>query len=384
AQAHRAQFHGVPKGPGREYVRRVSVPVDELPADWRATLRRLQLDGAYTPSIMQRMTHRLGLFTWSAQRAGRPVDLADTEALRVLYRDLRQRSIDRQIARARKQGLEANITEPRWAYLRSAWEELYRFARAHGLPDAVCDQLRRTQDILAAKERRQSSLKKAQARKIGTRADLLVRAEGLLAEAETASLPQMRHALRNRAAAIALGCAVPARPADVAAHHVFGRGLFHEPERNRYRFRYHPRKTRGSISAEIDIPLDPWWNRFIDALILQDHHPSYLGALRAKVIAEHRPLYVQYDGSPAAYAWYSRMWSLVTGAGGHIARTLAYDDTILMGAEGALYGRVVNGHSPTSRAVRAYESDRLARERIRHSQATMAALFGDDDAGTGM
>ncbi|MEY8841433.1 hypothetical protein AB9K41_20580 [Cribrihabitans sp. XS_ASV171] len=75
------------------------------------------------------------------------------------------------------------------------------------------------------------------------------------------------------------------------------------------------------------------------------------------------------------------MWSIVTGTGGHIARSLVYDEAISHGAEGIQYGRAVNGHSPTSSVVRKYETERLGRARILHSQETMAALFGDDDQG---
>ncbi len=54
-------------------------------------------------------------------------------------------------------------------------------------------------------------------------------------------------------------------------------------------------KTHGD---ELEVSLDPYWNQFFDALILQDQDPSYLWALREKVFVEKRPLYVNYDRSP--------------------------------------------------------------------------------------
>jgi hypothetical protein len=382
-QVHRATFDGVTREPTRAYSRQVSLPVEELPAAWQKTLRRLDIEGEYSPSIRKRMRERLGMFAWSAERAGHPADLADTAALRALYEDMRARSIARQHATAKKQGLVSDADTPRWAYLRSTWEELRRFAAAHGLPDAVRDKLGVTYSVLVKREERQAAEKIAKARAAGPLQELLKTAEAMLEEANSLPLPQMRHAMRNRAAAIALGCAVPARPGDVLAKHILGIGITHEPARNGYRFRYTARKTAGSTSADIDIPLQPWWNKFIDALILQDDDPRYLGQMRAKVFSEQRPLYVHYDGTPAAYPWYSRMWSIVAGTGGHIARTLVYDHEILSGsgAEGVAYGRAVNGHAPTSDVVRKYESERLAVARIQHGQNTMAALAaaeGDD------
>jgi hypothetical protein len=53
---------------------------------------------------------------------GRAADRGSTEALRAFHGDLRHRSAAK------------NDGEPRWAYLRSSWEELRRFAPAHGMP----------------------------------------------------------------------------------------------------------------------------------------------------------------------------------------------------------------------------------------------------------
>ena len=376
AQTHKATFGGITKGLNRPNTRHVSLSVEDLPKAWQATLRRLDFEDKYSLSILERMKGRLGMFAWSAKQAGRPVDLADTTALRAFYADMKARSIKRQRERAAKQGLDDDIAEPRWAYLRSAWEEMRRFAQHHDLPDEVRDKLNVTYSHLVEKEGRQTAEKVGKAKAAGTCPELLKKAEAMLAQAETLRQSQMRHAMRNRAAAIALGCAVPARPADVLAHHVFGVGITFEPARGGYRFRYKASKTAGTTGADIDIPLLPWWSKFLDAVILQDNDPRYLGQLRGKAISEKRPLYVHYDETPAAYAWYSRMWFTVAGTGGHIARALVYDEP---GADGILYGSTVNGHKPGSSVVRKYETDTLRKARILKSQETMAALFDDDD-----
>ncbi|MEP2683598.1 MULTISPECIES: hypothetical protein [unclassified Sulfitobacter] len=373
---HQANFKGIPKGRTRNYTRTVSVPVEDLPMDWRQTLRRLEVEGEYAPDILGRMRARLGMFVWSARRAGHPANLANTDALRALYADMRARSITRQQEQAKKKGLNDDIDEPRWAYLRSTWEELRRFARAHGLPEDVWDKLTITYSMLTKREGKQAAQKLAKAKAAGTRPELLKRAEAMLAEAETLKLPQMRHALRNRAAAIALGCAVPARPGDVQAHHVLGAGITFEPGRNGYRFHYKATKTAGSTGVDIDIPLLPWWNKFIDAVILQDDDPRYLGQLRGKAASEKRPLYVQYDGTSAVYAWYSRMWKIIAGTGGHIARTLIRDEP---GAAGVQLANKLNGHKPGSPTARKYESEDLQRATVLEGQNMMASLFDDED-----
>jgi hypothetical protein len=366
AQRHKAEFKGVTKGPNRDYKRSVSLPVEALPADWQKTLRRLRVERTFTNSTLTRMESRLGMFAWSAQQAGQPVDLGDIAALQALYADMRARS-------AAKNG-----GTPRWSYLRGTWEELRRFARAHGLPEAVWDTLSGTYHEMARLEDRQEPNKFAKMREIGTQTDLIEEAEQMLAKAELNKSPSRRHVLRNRATAIVMGCLVPARPQDVEAHHVFGQGLTFEPGRNAYRFRYIAGKTRTTTGDTVNLPLLPRWNKFIDALILQDQDPRYLGQLRAKVIADQRPLYVQYDGTPAVYAWYSRMWSIVAGTGGHIARTLAYDAGARLGEDGIQVARIQCGHRPDSPIVAKYSSEAAAKALIEHSQDIMAGLGGDE------
>jgi len=379
ARRHRLFFKGITKGVNRAYKRQVSVPVEALPAEWQATLKRLRLEEKFAPSILERMTRRLGFFAWSAEGAGLPLDLSDTTSLKALYDDMRARSVAKQRRSDEKEGRIRIDYTPRWSYLRSTWEELRRFAKAHGLSQDVYDQLTITYIELADLESQQEASKIAKSRAACSRLELFSKAEKMLDDARVKNHPHQRHALRNRAAAIALGCAVPARPEDVFTHHILGQGITFEPGRNAYRFRYTAQKTRFSTGQTINIPLRPAWNKFIDALILQDQHPRYLGQLRAKAIDNGRPLYVHYDGTPAVYAWYSRMWTLVTGTGGQIARTLIYDDAIAHGEDGIQAARIATGHAPNSPIVAAYRSEAAQRGHIARGQEIMAGLAGDFD-----
>ena len=363
---HRADFNGICKGPRRDYARSVSLPSDALPADWQETLRRLRANAIFAPSILERMENRLCMFAYSAHRHGHPLELGHTEALKAFYDDLRARSALK------------NDGEPRWAYLRSAWEELRRFARAHNLSGDVLAGLTMTYEVLGGLERQQTALKFTKLREAGTASGLLGRAETRLARAGAAALPHLRHARRNAAVAIALGVVVPARPGDVQLNHVLGNGIFFEPALNAYRFCYVPKKTRRSRAEELDIQLQPYWNQFLDALILQDQHPRYLDELRAKAFAEQRPLYVNYDGSPCRYGWYSSVWRRVARTGGHIARTLIYDEFADLGEAGIQYARGVNHHL-TGRIPDKYRSRNAIRKSYGLAQSTMMSRADDDD-----
>lgn len=170
---------------------------------------------------------------------------------------------------------------------------------------------------------------------------------------------------------------MPARPRDVFEHHIFGKGLFYE--NGAYVFRYHPQKTRRTIREPFEVELDAeTWSPFIDALILQDQDPRYLNDLRAKVIAEQRPLYVNYDRSRCAYPWYSRQWAAVTKTGGHIARTLIYDEMADLGEFGLRYSKGAT-NQVTDQIGDKYRSDRAIASSRKIAKAAMAARGKNDD-----
>ena len=369
---YRAEFRGITNERTRDYVREVSVAVDALPADWQVTLRKFHKLGT-----LDRMQSRLGMFTWSARRAGLPVDLGCIEALQAFYQDIRARSVASQTKQNGKAGLKSDIDTPRWAYLRGTWEELYRFARLHDCNDDTLEELGITFQTLRAKEAGQSALKMTKVMKSGSASSLLAKARQMLIAANEAPRADLRHARRNRAAAIALGIGVPARPRDVFEHHIFGEGIFYE--NGAYVFRYHPQKTRRTINEPFEVELLPeGWSQFIDALILQDQDPRYLGDLRAKAMEQRRPLYVNYDGSHCVYAWYSRQWAAVTGTGGHIARTLIYDEMSDLGEFGLRYAKSKT-HHVTDQISDKYRSDRAIAASRKIAKTTMIGRGYDDD-----
>lgn len=362
---HRAEFAAISFA-SRPRTRRVSVAPEELPQLWQDGLRSLRDERAFAPSILDRMQQRLCLFAWSARRAGKPVDLASVPALKACYADLRSRSMER------------NGGRPRFAYLRSTWEEFDRFAAAIGLPDAARQVISNTLNMLRRCEDGQSARKFAKLAGAPDASNLIRLAGEMLDEAGTLQQPHHRHAARNAAAAIALGIAVPARPGDVHAHHILGRGVFFDPGRAAWRFDYLPGKTRSSIPEPLELRLDPFWNRFIDALILQDHDHRWLGELRHMAITRQRPLYINYDGSACSPRWYSRIWAEHVGTGGHIARSLIYDEMADLGEFGLQYARLANHHRSDT-IPKKYRGQAAVKKSIHRGQDAMVGRGGEGE-----
>lgn len=110
---HRGTFRKFNHGLRRAYPRTVSVPPEEFPDDWRATLARLRVESAFAKDILNRMEQRLGMFVWSARQAGLAPDLADAHAEQQFYDDLAKRSREKAI----EAGEDPATARPRWAYL---------------------------------------------------------------------------------------------------------------------------------------------------------------------------------------------------------------------------------------------------------------------------
>jgi hypothetical protein len=154
---------------------------------------------------------------------------------------------------------------------------------------------------------------------------------------------------------------------------------------DRYRFRYVPGKTARSVPQPLNLLLVPFYTPFIDALILGDLPARYLPALREKALADRRPLYVRYDNMPCPTTSYGRAWAKEAGTGGHIARTLAYDEFAAGVDEGedpdgrasspefaVAYGKLVN-HHVSERTPRKYRSEIAIRREVEAGQQTLAA-----------
>lgn len=342
-------FRSFSHGIRRRYSKSVSLPITELPLEWQEAFKEMSAGHAGAipapaESIVKRMIQRLSSFALSAQQAGRPIDLADTEARRAFFNDLEKRSAN----------LPRNEGVPRYAYLRSAFEELHRMARYLGLPQQTCDEIKKTLDLLSHKERGQTPNKVKVLQDAPSRAEIMKIAAERLATAHLREKPAFSYTARNQALSLMFGCHVPLRPADF--HKLrFGEHIVWNEDEGLYSLRVEAQKTEahaGNPPMEIDLPeeLTP----FVDAVLLQGVGAHHLPALRADAIEKMRPLIQHYDGRPAAYSWYSRTWVDVIGTGGHAMRTVLAMALVDGTTAGQLAIEVVLGHARASRHTQKY------------------------------
>ncbi len=368
-QALRANFRGYNHGARRDYRRTVSVGPDQLPIEWQQVLQQLRRDEAHSPEILKRMEHRLGMFAWSALRAGLPVDLENSEAECAFYDDLIQRSRGRAI----KKGEDPDDAAPRWAYMRTAAEEFCRFGKYLGVTPESGDRLDRNYRGFCMLEARQTPLKMFTSLQAP---ELPVTLAGVcrdLQNARTLAGPDRRHQARLKACAIGITLACPPRAQDVVENLIWGKGVFYEAEADRYCFNYIQHKT----NVRLHVKFEQRFSMFFESLLLGDNDPRYLPALRDQALQERRPLFMRYDGEPAAYGWIGRTWDAAiragsdgkTGSGSHLARTILQTFLADLGEDGFAYGRTGLGH----RSFRQLESYRDDNARRRAASCAAAA-----------
>lgn len=326
--------HRGTSGKGRRvYERQVSVPPEDLPADWQSflkTLKTRRIGGdprAPAPDIQERMAQKLGQYILVLRREGLSEELHQ-EGLTAFYRDISTRISDRTGAPLRPATLRATFEElERFARLRDTYSENILAALGKTLAS-----LREEEDITA-----QQKYKKLHG--LGGPPDIIRDAFALLHEAGNSGSPAQRHKRRNRAAALGLPAILPLRREWDRI--VFGKTLFWEGDR--YRFRnYKPGKT-ALLDNRRDFPasIHPKMTPFIDALVLQDNEPKYIGAFREHVERTWRPLFVNPDGAPCSKNYVTRVWSEIAGTGANIARTMMHDYFGAKGDEGVERAMVI-------------------------------------------
>jgi len=348
----------------RTYKKTVSVPLEEFPDSWRATIVELRLRCAYSPSILTRMTQRLGMFIFSARTAGLTHDLNNAFAERALYDDMLERSEAR------------NAGGARYAYLRTTAEELLRFATAHGEAADTLQRFKTSRDSWQKLETKQSPLKMAKVTTIPSAAQVIALATQGLAEAHNIEHPTLRHQDRLKWCAIGIFAACGPRAEDVATKLRWGDGVFFDERTKKYKFDYITSKN----AKHLIIPFEKFWSPFFEALLLGDIDRRYLKHVREKAILTQQPLLLKENGEPVAYGWIGRAWDSLLGTGSHIARTQIYDELAATGELGIKYGQAVMHHS--DQVVSRYRSSNAKRASIAEAQNVLerrASKAGSDD-----
>lgn len=355
-----AHFAGISREPRRDYERKISLYIDELPVDWQQHLARIRDrrdDGAIklAPDLYDRMTQKLCQYGWYLRESGLALEF-DIAALQAFYAYETTRVSNRGTP------LSTSTVVATFADLR----DFLRFSKAY--PKTLIKEL----DKLLKKLRDRADVETAQKFAALAAIDITTihpRAEAVLADVAKLNNPAKRLIKRNRALAIAVP---PLTPLRREWHDLrFGRDLVWSE--GRYRLReYKLRKTRHRLGRETyPGSVHPSVQHFVDARLLQDDDPKYLNALRE--VAEHQewPLFVHPDGTHVAENYVSQVWSTEFGTGAHICRSIVYDVVFAISEDATLGGMLLNDH--TSRQARKkYTGDRAR-------QAALAAAAKEID-----
>lgn len=336
-----------------------SIPVTELPLLWQRALEDMR-DGfpgedgtSPDPEVVKGIARTMRQMGKIAVDQELPLDL--TTELAIAY----ERSLHR-----REEPLSAHtITK----YL----QDIKTFARYLGAEPKF-------QDHIADRHRRQAK----HAEKAPTRLDfraakvpdfqavLSLSFEMLTKARETIRL-ESAHALRNRAAAIALVSPLPLRIADLTVF--FGRNITWNGER------YHlhipeTSKKRHPYNANIH----PVFGHFIDQLILHERPSSQLENAREACLREGRALFVNRTGEPVHRHYVSECWWHVFGTGSHVARAKIHDQLARLGPRGVELALAACGQK-SEEAAEFYRSrafDLVACDFVRDS---MLSQISDDE-----
>jgi hypothetical protein len=337
--------------------RSVSVEPHDLPSEWRAALRRmargLPCNGviAPAPSIVKRMREKLCQLCWSARQVGLPVELSEPVLMR-FEKDVRARS------EAKKHGL-------RWATARASIEEVDRFGRYTGADEDFLALCRFRLQRLSSFENGQKALKFYKLLDTGhTTLGILDLADGVLAAAGIPACARKRHRTRNRAAILGIYPVAPLRNASAAL--VFGRTLLWEG--SEWVIVTEIQKTQQSNPETFVYPLEPQHGRFIDAVILGDHDPSMLPALRATVLAEERPLFVHHNGSAVGATYIARLFKEITGNSFTTLRTMLHTDLGVAHGTAGTEMAMVAAHQTSHATAQKYKAVIVAQTAVQRAQ----------------
>lgn len=302
-----------PNGPA-PLPRRVSIQPQDLPEHWQQALRDAangMIRGGPAPAkdIVIRMREKLCQFAWSARQHGLDVQFSP-KTIAAYEHDVRDRS-------------ERGKFGIRWATVRASIEELLRFTRYIGEPDAVLKDLRTRLVVLSSYENAQLAIKHFEVARTGNTTDgILDLADQLMRDASQAPTYKERHRLRNRAAILAIFVTIPLRNA--SANLVFGSTLFWRE--SRWIIETKIQKTHTTRPQLLRAPLEPEVGQFIDAILIGDATPTLLPELRRQALREKRQLFVLPDGKPTAKTYIPRVFKSLTDNSMTTARSMLHTD----------------------------------------------------------
>lgn len=179
------------------------------------------------------------------------------------------------------------------------------------------------------------------------------------------------HALRNRAAAIALVSPLPLRIADLSVF--FGRNITWNGEQ------YHLHIPETSKKGHpYNANIHPVFGHFIDQLVLHERPSSQLEKAREACLRQGRALFVSRTGEPVHRNYVSTCWWHVFGTGSHVARAKIHDQLARLGPRGVELALAACGHRAEQSAefYRSRAFDLVACDFVRDS---MLSQISDDE-----
>lgn len=346
--------------PAKYRDRSVSVFPWNLPVEWQDYLRSAAQGepgvAARAPAkeITRRMRDKLCQLAWSAGQANMQVVLSRTTIDHYLS-DLELRLNER----------ERGI---RWATMRATAEELYRFARyADVLSAEDFRYLRRRLTRYELLEKGQDALKFHALLETGnTTLSIIDQADSLLSEAQDEPDPKKRHRLRNCAAILGLYSVVPLRNAD--ADLILDQTLIWQT--NVWVIDTTISKTMSWHPEALVVPLKPTFGRYVDAVVLGDHDPRHLPALRQKLSAERRRLFVHHDGSRPSPTYIARMFKESAGTSFTTTRTTLHTDQAISRGDRGTRDAMNAAHQTSQKTAQKYQAKNVRRAAIERVQST--------------
>lgn len=302
-----------------------SIPVTDLPLPWQRALEDMR-DGfpgedgsSHDPEVVKGIARTMRQMGKIAQDAGLSIQL--TAELAIAY----ERSLQR-----REEPLSAHTIKK---YLK----DIRVFARYLGADPEFQDHINDRHIRQARRAKQAPTRLDFRAAKVPDFQAVLSLSFGMLAKARETIRLESAHALRNRAAAIALVSPLPLRIADLTVF--FGRNITWNGER------YHlhipeTSKKRHPYNANIH----PVFGHFIDQLILHERPSSQLENAREACLREGRALFVNRTGEPVHRNYVSKCWWHVFGTGSHVARAKIHDQLARLGPRGVELALAACGH----------------------------------------
>lgn len=292
-----------------------SVAEADLPAPWRDALgeMRRQLAGfdiaAPAPSTVSGVAMAMRRLGKSATEAGLPVAL----------------SRDALVAHERTLAFRDPPLAPATIFI--SLGHIRHFARYVGADPAIVAHLDQRVRLHRSRTRRAVSRTQDRILKVPSYAAVFALALDLLAAAERATNPVVAQRCRSYAAAIALLCPFPLRVSDSAL--VFGDDVTWTGEN------YFLSLTATSKNQQpFHAPIAPFFQIFIDQLVLQGRPIEELEELRQRCIDTRRALFVDRHDQPYRIGYVSYVWWKVFGTGSHVARTKIHDEFAVFGVAG--------------------------------------------------